>query len=96
MKLRQRKISECSCVTIAIILPRCQLKAPAGRIIQFTHTIVSKSYCNTVIGDIIRDDYCGLCSMDYDSVETDLAKELKEDGEIIKPKLFHVNIYIVI
>jgi len=53
------------------------LKAPAGRVIQFTHTIVSKSYSNTVIGGIIRDDYCGLCSMDYDNVGTE--EELKED-----------------
>lgn len=34
--------------------------------------------------------------MDYDSVGTDLAKELQEDGEIIKPKLFYVNIHIII
>jgi len=74
MKLRRRKNSVCSCVTIAIILPRYQLKAPAGRVIQFTHTIVSKSYSNTVIGGIIRDDYCGLCSMDYDNVGTDQRK----------------------
>jgi len=92
MKLCRRKISEYSCVTIAIILPRCQLKTPAGRVIQFTHTIVSKSYCNTVIGGIIRNDYCGLCSMDYDNVATDLAKGLKENGGVIKPGLCKKNI----
>lgn len=57
-------------------------EASAGSVTQFTRTIVSKSYCNTVIGGIIRDDYCRLRSMDYDNMRIDPAKELVEDGGV--------------